>query len=183
MKKKWMIGMMALTMAAVIGGCGSTGEQSKESTAVTQESDEIASTESTDAADVASKDAVAESTGEDAATGTPAEEIPTENSDDGAAGTETENTEASGIRPEFQEAMDSYEEFYDQYVAFMQKYAEADTVDAMSMMSDYTSYMEQCAEMNEKLEAIDEGEMTDEELAYYLEVTARIEQKLLSVAY
>ena len=48
---------------------------------------------------------------------------------------EAEETEVSMVTPEFKAAMDSYEEFCDEYVAFMQKYQDSD--DQMSMMTDF----------------------------------------------
>ena len=39
------------------------------------------------------------------------------------------------------------------------------------------------ADMLQKMESMDESEMTTAEAAYYLEVTARIEAKLATVAY
>ena len=88
-------------------------------------------------------------------------------------------TNNSGIRPEFKEAMDSYEAFFDEYIEFMQKYAQ--TEDSISMLGDYAKYIEQYAETMEKLDAIGEEELSDEEAVYYAEVSARISQKLLSV--
>ena len=83
-----------------------------------------------------------------------------------------------GIRPEFKEAMDSYEAFYDEYIAFMKKYRTADAMEMLSMLSDYTDFMEKMDDWTDKLDKL-EGDMNDEELAYYLEVTGRVEKKML----
>lgn len=85
-----------------------------------------------------------------------------------------------GMRPEFKETMDSYEAFFDEYVAFMQKYTE-DTSSALSMLGDYTKFMTQYADAMEKMDALGEEDLNDAELKYYIEVTGRINQKLLSV--
>ena len=45
-----------------------------------------------------------------------------------------------------------------------------------------TSLLSEESTMLEEMENMDESEMTNAELAYYLEVTARIEKKLLEVA-
>ncbi|MCI8475328.1 MAG: hypothetical protein HFF07_08350 [Oscillospiraceae bacterium] len=82
-----------------------------------------------------------------------------------------------GIRPEFKEAMDSYEAFFDEYVAFMQKFAEADNT--LSLLSDYSDYMTQYAETMEKFSAMSEEDMSTEEALYYMEVSNRITKKLL----
>lgn len=84
-----------------------------------------------------------------------------------------------GMRPEFKEAMDGYEAFFDEYVAFMQKMS-SDPGD-FSMLAEYATFMLQYEDTMEKLDEIDEEDLSTEELAYYIEVTARIEQKLLSV--
>lgn len=85
----------------------------------------------------------------------------------------------SDIRPEFKEFMDAYEDFMDEYIAFMEKYAEADPASAALMLYDYTKLMERYAEFAEKLGAMDESDYTSAEWAYYLEVTNRVNEKLL----
>ncbi len=83
---------------------------------------------------------------------------------------------AEGIRPEFKEAMDSYEAFFDEYIAFMKAYSESGN--SLNMMDDYLSYMQKYVDMMGKLEALDDGSMSDEETLYYAEVMLRISQKL-----
>lgn len=92
---------------------------------------------------------------------------------------EEEKTDsASGIRPEFKEMMDSYEAFFDEYITFMEKYQNADGTAALSMLSDLSSYMTKYAEYMAKLDAVDQDELSPEESVYYLEVSARIMQKV-----
>lgn len=126
------------------------------------------------------------------------ESAPPENSDSAESG-ETETSESSapeesiespsaesssptadGIRPEFKEAMDSYEKFFDEYIEFMNKYSESDN--PTSMLLDYASYMAQFTEAMEKMDAVGEDELSTEELLYYTEVCSRINQKLLKVS-
>lgn len=85
------------------------------------------------------------------------------------------------IRPEFKEALDNYEAFMDEYCEFMKKYAESDN--DISMLSDYTQIMTKYAEFAEKIQAMDEEEMNDAEAKYYLEVTLRVEKKLLETGF
>lgn len=92
----------------------------------------------------------------------------------------TSQVDASGIRPEFKAAMDSYEKFFDEYCAFMKKYKESNN--ASSMLADYTKYMAQYTDMMAKLDAVDENELSSEEALYYAEVSNRISSKLLEVA-
>ncbi len=93
--------------------------------------------------------------------------------------TTTKPTEADtdGIRPEFQEAMDSYEEFMGKYVEFMKKYAESDGSD-LSLMADYMLFISDYEEAMEEFDKWDEDEMSDEEMKYYIEVQARVLKKL-----
>ena len=88
----------------------------------------------------------------------------------------------SEIRPEVKEFLDAYEACMDEYVEFMQKYMNADPTSMVSMMSDYYSILTRYTEFAEKMDAFDESELTNAELAYYIEVTSRVSQKLLTVA-
>lgn len=87
--------------------------------------------------------------------------------------------ELSGIRPEFKAAMDSFEAFYDEYCDFMKKYAEnpAD----LNMLLKYADMLTKLDDMQKKLDAWESEDMSNEELQYYIEVTARIEKKLIGV--
>ena len=87
--------------------------------------------------------------------------------------------ESDGMRPEFKEAMDSYEKFFDDYVAFMKAYEESE--DTMSMMAEYSAMMIQYADTMTKLQEIDQSALSVEETKYYTEVMLRINQKLLEV--
>ena len=69
-----------------------------------------------------------------------------------------------------------------EYVDFMQKYTSADPTSMVGMMVDYARIMARYSEFAEKMDAFDESELTSAELSYYLEVTNRVNQRLLSVA-
>ena len=86
------------------------------------------------------------------------------------------------IRPEVKEFLDAYEACMDEYVDFMQKYMSADPASMASMMGDYYRILTSYTEFAEKIDAFDENELSNAELVYYLEVTNRVSQKLLSVA-
>ncbi len=79
------------------------------------------------------------------------------------------------IRPEIKEAIDSYEAFFDEYCAFMQKYQESNG--DLSLMGDYADYLARYADMLQKFEAMENEDLTDAELAYYVEVSGRIMEK------
>lgn len=84
-----------------------------------------------------------------------------------------------GMRPEVKEALDDYEAFMNEYCDFMEKYSTSD--DQGSMLGDYTQFMLKYAEAMESIDKVNESDLNDIELAYYIEVTARIEKRLLQV--
>ena len=90
-----------------------------------------------------------------------------------------EDRPETDISPEFKETMDSYEAFFDEYVEFMNTY-DANTTDPELLMK-YSELLSKEADMLQKMEAMDESNMTTAEAAYYAEVTARIEAKLATV--
>ena len=81
---------------------------------------------------------------------------------------------------DFEDAMDSYEKFMGEYVEIMKKY-NANPND-MSLLTDYTNYMIDYTEFCEDFEKWNSEEMNDAELAYYLEVQTRVNQKLLELS-
>lgn len=85
-----------------------------------------------------------------------------------------------GMRPEFKEAMDSYEAFYDEYCDFMEEYA-ANPSD-LGLISEYSEIVSKASDMDKKFEKWDDEDLNDAELQYYLEVSERISKKLLEVS-
>lgn len=104
----------------------------------------------------------------------------TEPSTEVTAPTSSEETDTAEINPDFKAAMDSYEKFFDEYVAIMKKY-KANPTD-MSILSDYATYMGQYADMMQKFEKWENEDLNTAEAAYYIDVQARITKKLLEVA-
>lgn len=86
----------------------------------------------------------------------------------------------SGLRPEFKEAMDSYEAFYDEYCDFMMKYQENPT--DLTLLMEYSKMLIKLAEMDAAFEKWESDDLSTEELAYYLDVSNRVAKKLLDVA-
>ena len=81
----------------------------------------------------------------------------------------TETQLIDGMRPEFKEAMDSYEMFMNEYCDFMKKYAESNGTD-LDLLADYTEYMSKYTDVMGDFEALGNEEMNTAEMAYYLEV-------------
>jgi len=99
------------------------------------------------------------------------------------SGTEEKTAVSSsviGVTPEFKEAMDSYETFFNEYIAFMRKFGN-DKSD-LSMLIDYADFMTRYADMVQKMDAIEETQLSVADDAYYLEVTVRIYKKLAEIS-
>lgn len=90
---------------------------------------------------------------------------------------DTSDALSNDMRPEFKEAMDSYEAFYDEYCEFMKKFA--NNPSDLGLLAEYGDMMSKMTDMSEKFDAWDEDEMNKAELEYYLEVNNRVAQKLL----
>ena len=85
------------------------------------------------------------------------------------------------IRPEFKEAMDSYEAFFDEYVETMKLYeSDPSNAEALMQMSDMMS--KEATMLKEFDDWEKEDKMTTAEAAYYLEVHSRIYAKLAEVS-
>lgn len=93
---------------------------------------------------------------------------------------QSQQFDPSQVSADFKASMDSYEQFFDQYVEFMKKYK--DSGDSISMLADYTKMMQRYTDTMNKLNAIDQNSLSAADEAYYLEVMGRITQKLASVA-
>ena len=76
--------------------------------------------------------------------------------------------------------MDSYEAFYDSYCEILTKY-KANPSD-LSILTEYSSMLVKMAEMQKAFDEWNSEDLNKEELAYYLEVSNRITQKLLKVS-
>lgn len=116
------------------------------------------------------------------------EEVSGRSSNAGASG---ESTKESGVQsdsgivpagmvtPSFKETMDSYEAFFDKCFELMDVAANGDSEDSLLIMAEYADYMLKYADMMEKMESMDTENLSDADMAYYLEVTARIEAKAI----
>lgn len=88
-----------------------------------------------------------------------------------------EKSDSDTVTPSFKEMMDEYEEFMDKYVDFMKSYDAND----VTMLSEYTELLSQYNTYMDKVSKIDEDELSSADLAYYLDVTNRVNKKLLEV--
>ena len=94
--------------------------------------------------------------------------------------TSTTKKQSDALGKEFKAAMDSYEEFMDDYVAFMKKY-QANPYD-FTLITEYADFMSEYAEMVSSFEDWEDEDLNESEIAYYVDVQARVTKKLLEVA-
>ncbi len=107
-------------------------------------------------------------------------EMETEESEPADAAEEASDADSGVLSPEFKKTMDDYEAWFDHYCEVMKKYQ--DNPSDLELMSEMTDLLSEETEMLEQMENMDQSQMNSAELAYYIEVTARIEKKLLEVA-
>ena len=172
-KKWWFWLIIVLIAAGAVAGGGNNSAPS----------DDLSSSlvASGDKNDVTSGNAPsADESNEPDVSATPEEEDDQSSSEPVPSAPETPEL-IDGMHPEFKEAMDTYEAFFDEYIAFMKKYAESDGTD-LTLLADYADYMSQYTETMEAFEAWENKDLNTAETAYYIEVQTRISQKLLEVA-
>lgn len=102
--------------------------------------------------------------------------------EDSSASASGSSSNGSGVTPEIKEALDSYESIMNSYCDFMEKYQSASATDLVSMMGDYTRMLGEYSDAMTALSKIDENSLNSTDLAYYMEVTNRVTQRLLKVA-
>lgn len=82
-----------------------------------------------------------------------------------------------GMHSDFKQAMDSYEEFMNQYCDFMDKYEKSNGADP-TLVIEYADYVAKYAQAMKDFEAWESKNLNATEAAYYLDVQTRINQKL-----
>lgn len=82
------------------------------------------------------------------------------------------------VHEDFKQVMDDYEAFYDSYIEFMQS-----ANNGQPDMKKYNSFLKQSLELDEELDRIGKMELSEGDELYMLEVTARIEKKLMDALY
>lgn len=93
---------------------------------------------------------------------------------------EVANTaDETGLRPEFKEAMDSYEAFYTEYCDILKKYTKNPS--DFSILGKYMELMGKLSDMDEKFDAWESEDLNNEELKYYMDVNNRVMKMLLDV--
>lgn len=108
------------------------------------------------------------------------DEKPKTNAPAAETGPTAAETGTTGMRPEFKEAMDAYEAFYDEYCDFMAEYQKNPT--DLKLVTQYGKLLTRMAEADAAFGKWEESDLNDAELKYYLEVNNRVMQKLVDAA-
>lgn len=87
------------------------------------------------------------------------------------------DTNADGVNADLKEFLDSYEDFMTEYCDFMSTYDDNNPL----ALVEYGKLVAEYADFVEKCDAYEEEEMSDEDLKYYLEVTNRVNLKLIDL--
>ena len=86
---------------------------------------------------------------------------------------------SSNVSTDFKATMDSYEAFFDKYVEFMKAYTADPT--STDLMSQYADMLAQYTDTMNNLGSIDTSSLSASDYAYYVEVSARITEKLATI--
>ena len=91
---------------------------------------------------------------------------------------EEEKKDENGIRPEFRESMEAYEDFFDEYCEFMKSYSKDAS---LTSLTKYFEFMSKYEKAMSEMESVDESKLTEAEDKLYLETMLRINNKLTQV--
>ena len=80
-----------------------------------------------------------------------------------------EESKTTGIRPEFKEALDSYEQFFNEYADLMEAYKNNPT--DLQLLTKYADFMSKYSDYMQKLDELKTEDMSTEESAYFIDVT------------
>lgn len=170
---------LLLAVIFLVGAVGSIGRNKKETFKVTDQAEKT----KTVAANPAQKTKptetkLADPVQETKSTETkPAEAQSAETQSAGTTSQSNNAGSASGIRPDFKAAMDSYEAYLNEYCEFMKEYKQNPS--DMALVAKYADMMAKYVDLTAKFEAWESNDLNNEELKYYVEVQGRVAQKLI----
>lgn len=91
------------------------------------------------------------------------------------------SSNTNSLGKEFKQAMDSYEETMDAYIAFMVKYTNSKGTDPQ-LFKDYAEWLKKYANAIDAFEKWENNNLNKEEAKYYVEVQTRVTQKLINAS-
>lgn len=84
----------------------------------------------------------------------------------------------NGIRPSFKEAMDAYEAVFDSYIKMVEKIDK----NSVAFLTSYADFMVKVDILDKKMDAWEDEDLSNKELAYWMDVHLRVSKKLLEVS-
>lgn len=103
------------------------------------------------------------------------------NGSSSSTSTDNNSSNATELRKEFKDAMDSYESAMDEYIAFMTKYSASKGTNP-ELIAAYGEYMKKYIDATDAFKKWDGKEMNKEEAKYYVDVQTRVTQKLMNAS-
>ena len=76
--------------------------------------------------------------------------------------------------------VDEWEAFMNKYCDFMETY-NSDSGNVVSMALDYADMMSQYSDWAEKMDAVDDSDLSAEDVQYYIDAQSRINKRLLEI--
>lgn len=104
---------------------------------------------------------------------------PSSSNSSASSSSSSSSSNSSTTNSSFRKAMDEYESFMNRYVEFMKNYKNSS--DVTSMLSDYSKMTQDYAKYAESIRGYNQNSLSADDWAYYLEVTTRVNKKLLEV--
>lgn len=175
MKRKMMVMVLAAAMSIAITACGSTSASKTETKEpeTTEQTQETAQADSNAAENAeGTESAQASETTPNADAGQSTETVADQQA------TEETAADPNAIRPEVQEAIDSYSAFIDQYCEFMKNANYSDP----TWMAQYTEYMNKLTDMETKFNSIKDMQLNTAEENYYIKVMNDCNTKMMQTA-
>lgn len=97
-----------------------------------------------------------------------------------SSATTSSASSTDSVDPDFKVIMDNYESFMNNYCDFMERYNSSSNPG--ELISDYTDYMTQYSQLMTQISQIDTSSLSAADLAYYTEVTNRVNQRLAELS-
>lgn len=94
--------------------------------------------------------------------------------------TSNSNNVSTGVSPEVKELLDSYEVFMDKYIDYMNKVESG--ASTTTLLADYYDILAQYEDYGKKLQKLENSNMSEADYEYYIEVTGRVNKKLLNAS-
>ena len=85
----------------------------------------------------------------------------------------------NGVSPEFKAMIDAYEDFFDNYVSFMNNYMKNPT--DMTLLLNYAKFIGEYEDAMKEIEDIKSQELSPEDYAYYIDFMGRLQKKMLNI--